>query len=140
MVEINNKAGYDLDPAGIKEVVEKILHYFQKDGSEVSVALVDDAEITELNRTYRGKEGPTDVLAFPASEEDEKGFLGEIVIDQQQISRQAREFDNTAREEFLFILVHGLLHLLGYSDSTEKDKKEMVELGGELIKKLDLSL
>lgn len=140
MVEVNNKAGYDIDTAKIEEVIEKFLLYFKKEDMEVSVALVGDAEIREWNKTYRGKDAPTDILAFPAGEEElESGFLGEILIDQQQVARQAPDFGNTAEEEFLFILVHGLLHLLGYTDQTEGDKKEMIELGRNLIKELNIS-
>lgn len=140
MVEVNNKAGYDIDTAKIEEVIEKFLLYFKKEDMEVSVALVGDAEIREWNKTYRGKDAPTDILAFPAEEEElESGFLGEILIDQQQVARQAPDFGNTAKEEFLFILVHGLLHLLGYTDQTEGDKKEMIELGRNLIKELNIS-
>ncbi|SRR6056297_701129 len=138
MVEINNKADYDLDISRIKRAVEKFLLYFQKEKAEVSVALVDDPEIRELNKIYRGKDRPTDVLSFPAEEPGD--FLGEVIINYQQVSRQAPDFDSSPREELVFILVHGLLHLLGYTDDTEETKREMIELGQKLIRELNISL
>lgn len=138
MVEINNKADYDLDVSQIRQIVEKFLVYFHQEKAEVSVALVDNPEIRELNKAYRGKDQPTDVLSFPAEEPD--NFLGEVIINYQQVSRQAPDFDNSPQEELVFILIHGLLHLLGYTDDTEESKQEMVELGGKIIRELNISL
>ncbi|HMB65813.1 MAG TPA: rRNA maturation RNase YbeY, partial [Patescibacteria group bacterium] len=81
---------------------------------------------------------PTDVLSFPAEEPGD--FLGEVIINYQQVSRQAPDFDSSPREELVFILVHGLLHLLGYTDDTEETKREMIELGQKLIRELNISL
>ncbi|MBU4347150.1 rRNA maturation RNase YbeY, partial [Patescibacteria group bacterium] len=60
-------------------------------------------------------------------------FLGEVIIDYAQIKRQAREFGSGVNDELVFILVHGLLHLLGYDDKTEKGAKEMERLGEKFI-------
>mgnify|MGYP000261682459 CR=1 FL=1 len=136
MVEINNKAEYSVDIERLRRTAEKFLQHFQKQDRDISLALVGDEEIRELNRVYRGLDKPTDVLAFP--EEEEEGSLGEIIIDYDQVARQAPKFSQTPEEELVFILVHGLLHLLGYSDYTEEDKNNMIQLGRDLIKELDL--
>lgn len=140
MVEINNKAEYPVDTEDLRKVAEKFLHYYQKQDLDVSIALVDDAEIKEMNLNYRGLDKPTDVLSFPASEEEQEseGFLGEVIIDNDQVSRQAPHYSHTPREELVFILIHGLLHLLGYSDYTEEDKENMIKLGKDIIKRINL--
>ena len=138
MIEINNKAGFDIDLDNVKRVVKKFLDYYKLKGYKVSIALVDDEEIREVNKNYRNSDSTTDVLSFSSSEEEKKEekFLGEILINYNQTERQAPSFNHTPWEEFVFILVHGLLHLLGYDDSNEKDKEKMISLGEEVIKKI----
>ncbi|MEI6288317.1 MAG: rRNA maturation RNase YbeY [bacterium] len=86
-----------------------------------SLAFIGDKEMTILNETYRGKNGPTDVLSFAElDEEDEapkietKKYLGEIIIDVEQAKRQAKEDGKTIKKELNTLAVHGLAHLLGY--------------------------
>lgn len=138
MIEINNKAGFDIDLDKVKRVVKKFLDYYKLKGYKVSIALVDDKEIREINKNYRNLDFVTDVLSFSSSEEEkeEEKFLGEILINYNQTKRQASSFGHTPWEEFVFILVHGLLHLLGYDDSSEEDKEKMISLGEKIIKKI----
>jgi len=79
----------------------------------------------------------TDVLSFTETdnEEPQPDLLGQIFIDYNQIKRQAKEFSQSDEEELVFILVHGLLHLLGYDDSTEEEAQVMEDLGKAFIKK-----
>lgn len=100
------------------------------DRVELSIAFVGDKIIRDLNKVYRGIDKTTDILTF--SGEDK--FLGEVIIDYAQIKRQAKKFNNSIKKELIFILVHGLLHLLGYDDKTEKGRLEMEEMGEEFIK------
>jgi len=130
MVEINNKTRSKIDLGLIRKITEKFLKYYKLKGKEVSIAFVGDKTIKKLNKKYRNKNYVTDVLAF-AGEND---YLGEIVIDYAQIKRQAKRFSGGVKKELIFILVHGLLHLLGYEDKTEKDRQEMERLGEEFIK------
>ena len=84
-------------------------------GAELSVALIDDIEMRELNRNYRGKDQATDVLAFPMNEEDGgETLLGDVVISLDTAIRQARNRGVDPASEVRVLLVHGLLHLLGY--------------------------
>jgi len=88
----------------------------------VSVFLTDDKTIQELNKTYRNKDKPTDVLSFPINEKvGDWLLLGEIVISVDTAKRQASSLGHSLQEELKRLLVHGFVHLLGYDH----------ELGGE---------
>ena len=95
--------------------------------AECSVLLVDDAGIAALNRTYRGVIGPTDVLAFPMTEGPfgklTPDCLGDVVISAETALRQARGGD--VRAECALLLVHGILHLLGYDHGTLRQRQRM---------------
>jgi len=134
MVEINNKTRTAIDLKLVEKVVEKVLLLYKKKNKEVSIGFVGDQVMKKLNFQYRGKDNPTDVLSFVGEDND----LGEILINFQQIKRQAKKFGNTDEQELIFILVHGLLHLMGYDDETEKDRLAMIKLGEEVIKNLKL--
>ena len=131
-IGINNKTRSKIDLALIKKVAERFLKVYKKENYEVSIAFVGGRKMRELNKTYRKKDKVTDVLAFSGDGQD----LGEIIINYAQIKRQARKFGNSARQELVFILVHGLLHLSGYDDSDEKGKKEMEGLSRTFIGRL----
>jgi probable rRNA maturation factor len=130
VVEINNKTRSRIDSSLTKEVGEKFLRAYKKFDCNVSLAFVGDKKIRQLNKKYRGIDRVTDVLSFSG----EGNFLGEIIIDYSQIRRQAKKFGNKQKDELVFILVHGLLHLLGYDDRTGEGRREMKILGEEFIK------
>jgi probable rRNA maturation factor len=96
---------------------------------ELSILLCDDPTIRDLNRRYRKKNRPTDVLAFPMQEgpapPGQFGLLGDVVISVPTAARQAAERDRPIIEEVTFLLAHGLLHLLGYDHATRRDEREM---------------
>lgn len=143
MIEINNRTKNQIDLKMIESVIAQFLKKYKKAKTDISLAFISDAEMRKLNKTYRHIDKPTDILSFPVADESplyERGikgsFLGEIVIDYAQIKRQAKLYSGSTREELVFILVHGLLHLLGYEDETEKGRKKMEELGKKFIKDL----
>lgn len=101
---------------------------------EVSVVFVDDAEIAELNWTYRGKEGPTDVLSFPQEEAPHEAvvgegmlLLGDIVMSVERAAAQAKAFDHSLEREICYLATHSIFHLLGYDHMEDGDKREMRE-------------
>lgn len=100
---------------------------------ELSVAIVDIAEMTELNEQYRGKEGPTDVLSFGCDDpcavvaEGEPVTLGDVVIAPEIAEAQAAEYGHTVEEELNLLLVHGVLHLMGYDHEEDSDAEVMQE-------------
>ncbi len=111
----------------------------RSDEVEVSVALVDDARIQELNRDYRGKDRPTDVLSFSMNEEvlTEDGrslfLLGDVVISLPTAIRQAGEYGWTPEEEIARLAVHGTLHLLGYDHEEDEAEAEDMRRREEAI-------
>ncbi len=107
--------------------------------AEVSVTLVSSREIRELNKTWRGADRPTDVLSFPLKED---GFgekytpLGDVIVCPAVIYRQSREFGTTYRQEFCLMVIHSVLHLLGWDHMEEKEKKEMFEKQEKILRSL----
>jgi len=106
---------------------------------ELSIALVDDAGIRELNRDYRRIDRPTDVLAFPMQDEEPvpsgEGLpllLGDVVIAVPTAARQARRLNRPLLEELTTLLAHGLLHLLGLDHATRADERTMRQRTAEL--------
>ena len=101
--------------------------------SEVSVVLVDDRYIRQLNREYRDNDYATDVLSFALNEGDEpqiidgspENLLGDIIISLETAVRQANEYGHSLEREVAFLTVHGMLHLLGYDHEEEADRQEM---------------
>lgn len=99
----------------------------------VTVAIVSDATMRRLNRTYRGKDYATDVLSFPA---EDPGVLGDIAIASGVAMRQARRLGHPMVTELQVLALHGLLHLLGYDH--ENDRGEMARVEERLRKKAGL--
>ncbi len=108
--------------------------------AEVSIILVTDNYIRELNRKYRGVEEATDVLAFPMQEGEFSGLhpqlLGDVVISVERAEEQAREFNHRLEEELSLLTIHGILHLLGYDDSTVRDRKRMKDKEKAILKEV----
>lgn len=131
MIEINNKTRSGIDLESVKKVAEKFLRTY-KINKDISIAFVGDEVVKKLNHQYRKINKTTDILSF----EGDDNFLGELIINYAQIKRQAKKFNNNIKQELIFILVHGLLHLAGYEDKTEKGRLEMEKLGQEFLDSL----
>ncbi len=103
----------------------------EREQAEVSVRLVDQEESRELNRRYRGRDNPTNVLSFPADLPPELGLplLGDLVICAPVVKREAGEQNKSEEAHWAHMLVHGTLHLLGYDhiDDTEAEVMETLE-------------
>ena len=129
MIEINNKTRAKIDIKLIKKITEKFFVYYKIENKNISIAFVGDMLMSRLNDKYRGKNKPTDILSFNGEGSD----FGEIIINYAQIKRQTKKYSKSVKEELIFILVHGLLHLLGYEDESEEGKKSMEALGKKFI-------
>ncbi|MDD4477370.1 MAG: rRNA maturation RNase YbeY [Patescibacteria group bacterium] len=104
------------------------------------INIVGNGEIKKINREYRGKNAITDVLSF-AWEEDEKiksDFWGQIYICYPRIKKQAESFGVSEQEEFVRILTHGILHLLGYDHIAKKQADKMFALQESFVKKIKI--
>ena len=127
-VTVTNLQGRAVDPAFVRDVLVRALRlsgYRRPPG--VGVALVDDAYIRTLNCEYRGGDYATDVLSFPMDGDPSPDgpVLGDIVISVQRAREQARRYKHPLRREVALLAIHGLLHLLGYDDQTEKAASAM---------------
>ena len=129
MILINNLTTRSIN----KEILQKIAQVvFKGEGieekKEVSLVLVGNARMRNLNYTHRGKNRTTDVLSFPVK--DSVFFansLGEIIISLKEVSKSAKRLNSNFEKEFFRCLIHGLLHLLGYNHKKEKERNEMIE-------------
>jgi probable rRNA maturation factor len=90
----------------------------------MTVAIVPDARVQSLNRRFRRKDKPTDVLSFPAGE---RGYLGDVVIAAGVATRQARDAGHSLQTELRVLALHGLLHLLGYDHENDDGRMARVE-------------
>lgn len=95
---------------------------------EVTLLLADDLRIKALNKAFRGKNKPTDVLSFPAAENGE-GIAGDLAVSVDTAQRQAEEYGHSLREEICILTVHGLLHLAGYDHETDAGEMRALEAG-----------
>ncbi|MEK7172598.1 MAG: rRNA maturation RNase YbeY [Patescibacteria group bacterium] len=131
LVEINNQTKKRINLVLVKKIAELFLRSYHLNNQEISLAFVNNQTIKRLNRIYRGLNKITDVLAF--SDTDKNNFLNEIIINYEQIKKQAKQFNHSAQQELIFILVHGLLHLAGYDDTTDKGAMNMNKLANKFI-------
>jgi len=134
--------------------IEKLLNFAAnkmeiEDESEVSVTFVSNEKIQEINREYRDKDNPTDVISF-AMEELGEGevelvgaeiprILGDIIISIPRAVEQAEEYGHTFLRELGFLTVHGFLHLLGFDHMTAEEEKEMFTLQREILDEYGLT-
>ena len=127
MIEINNLTNKGLlnrvDKTTFSTVAKKVLIGENRGTETISLAFVNKPEIKKLNKKFRNKNKPTDVLSFNL---DEKGYLGEIIICPDVVKENAKKYGVTAKSETLKVFVHGILHLCGYDhEKTEKEAEEM---------------
>jgi probable rRNA maturation factor len=114
--------------------------------AEVSLLLVDDQRIHDLNREYRGIDRPTDVLSFALQEETEEEpetefvdeMLGDIVISVPRAREQAEEYGHSFEREIVYLAVHGTLHLMGYDHESDSEKQTMRGKEEEVMASLGL--
>ena len=108
--------------------------------AELSISFVDDTQIQELNRHYLGRNRPTNVLAFSMREGEFPSLhpqvLGDVVISVDTAHRQSNRFGLTDMETIILLMIHGILHLLGYDhEGTKKGAREMALIQKELLMK-----
>jgi probable rRNA maturation factor len=136
MIEaVNRQRKTKIDTKAWESFAEKAAAAISKSGSTATVAFVSDKAIRQLNRQFRGVDKATDVLSFPAEDED-KLNLGDIAISVETAARQAKENGLTFDEEVAQLILHGLLHLCGYDHET--DNGEMNRLEIRMRKKLGI--
>ncbi|GAA3646855.1 rRNA maturation RNase YbeY [Asaccharospora irregularis] len=129
----------------IKDIILECLDYEGYDYSyEVSLSFVDNKEIQELNREFRGIDRATDVLSFPLLTDEfdielEEESLGDIVISLERALEQSLEYDHSFEREVCFLVCHSMFHLLGYDHDTDENTKEMREKEEYILNKLNIT-
>lgn len=130
----------------IKDIVIECLDYEGYDDNyEVSLSFVDNKEIHELNREYRGVDRATDVLSFPLLSDDfedvelEEESLGDIVVSLERALEQSIEYNHSFEREVCFLICHSMFHLLGYDHDTDENTKEMREKEEHILNKLNIT-
>jgi probable rRNA maturation factor len=127
-----------IPPAGsIRQWVEQALPA-DNAAAELTVRIVDEAEITALNRQYRGKDGPTNVLSFPHEELPgiAAGLLGDVVICAPVVASESVAQDKPLEAHWAHMVIHGVLHLLGYDHHKEDEAGRMESTETELLEDL----
>ncbi|MCH2208500.1 MAG: rRNA maturation RNase YbeY [Lentisphaerales bacterium] len=110
----------------------------------LSVILLDDPQITEINEQYLNHEGPTDVISFDYVDDfdeeidaDDEFTIGELYISLETAKRQGEEYNKTLNEELLLYIAHGILHICGYDDHCEEDINEMRQAEQRVLSELN---
>ena len=129
----------------IKKVAKECLEFENRTVDyEISVSIVENEEIKQLNNTYRGVDKVTDVLSFPMEEEDsfiedgELEVLGDIVISAERALEQSNDFGHDFIREIAYLTAHSMFHLMGYDHMTEEDKNDMRDREKQVMKNLGI--
>jgi probable rRNA maturation factor len=136
----NDHPNIDIDPIDISKKIEKVMSHLDCLNEEVSILLTADGDIRELNQQFRDIDQPTDVLSFPQNAEEDPPTPGEIILGDIAVSLdtaqvQAKEHGLTFEEEIILLLIHGILHLLGYDhEISEQEEEKMRSKTRELFK------
>jgi probable rRNA maturation factor len=125
-IEIANEHAFPLDEARLKKAVRAVLTDADIKDGDISIAVVDDAEMHALNRKYLDHDYPTDVLSFVLEEGDCR-LDGEIIVSSDYAAREAEIYRWKAGDEILLYVIHGSLHLVGHDDLDPASKQKMRE-------------
>lgn len=142
-IRVDDPFSHLVDVAKLVEMAEQVLRAEHiENAAELSIYITDDATVQRLNREYLDIDEPTDVLSFSLAETGEHGFLGsaeelaslgEVIIAYPTAERQAREQGHTVGAEIDHLLVHGILHILGYDHVQPDDEQRMRQREAELL-------
>ena len=142
MIDINNESGVEIDELALIQLAEFALGALRiHPQAELSILLVDEDTMADYHQRFMDLPGPTDVMSFPMDElrapepghEPPRGMLGDIVICPQFTSAQAPENGRDEAEEMQYLLIHGLLHLLGHDHAEAGEREVMFSLNDRLI-------
>ncbi|MCJ7565455.1 MAG: rRNA maturation RNase YbeY [Candidatus Aminicenantes bacterium] len=127
MIEIlNRQKKFRIDLGRFERLLKKLVRHYGLNRPEIALSFVDDPEIRELNRKFRKRDKPTDVLSFPLNEKASDGrfYLGDIIIAVPTASAQATELSHGLESELEYLAIHGFLHLLGYEHGQGHEEEE----------------
>ncbi|HOW12764.1 MAG TPA: rRNA maturation RNase YbeY [Candidatus Pacearchaeota archaeon] len=134
MIEINNLTDFKIDKKFFRNIAQKILLEENKKNKTFSVAFLSKDDIKKLNKKFRNKNKPTDILSFKIEEGD---YLGEIIICPEIVKENAKIYKESFKNEMKNIFIHGVLHLLDYEhEKSRKEAKIMEEKQQYYFKKI----
>ncbi len=146
---LNRQRAVRVERGPLGEFFRRVLREMNLRDSDITICFVSDAEIARMNLAFRKKKGPTDVLSFPADPEKkkriytegaegtEKSYLGDIAIAPETARRYAKKNGRSLSSELRVLILHGVLHLLGYDHET--DRGEMVRIERKLRRRFGLA-
>lgn len=146
-IDVQSEGDWEVDLEVLRRTALATLLHQQAPPVEIAIVLTDDESMQELNRRFRGTDAPTDVLAFP---NEPRGpfvhapgfprYLGDIAISYPRAQEQAAEAGHSLMAELQLLVVHGVLHLLGYDDETEPERVRMWAAQEAILKALGVEV
>jgi len=147
-VQIDEQFQAQIQPEPLRRAaLASLIHRRVEEPCELAVVVTDDEALRELNRRYRGMDAPTDVLAFP---DETRGpfvgapgfprYLGDVIISFHRAEAQAAEAGHDVQAELQLLVVHGVLHLLGYDDEAEDQRAQMWAAQAEILRALGVEV
>jgi probable rRNA maturation factor len=136
---LNRQRAVRVERGPLEEFFRRVLREMNLRDSDITICFVSEVEIARLNLAFRGKKGPTDVLSFPAdskrkkriytedTEGTEKSYLGDIAIAPETARRYAKKNGRRLSNELRVLILHGVLHLLGYDHETDRGEMDRLE-------------
>jgi rRNA maturation RNase YbeY len=133
VIRFFEESSYQLpDKRSLREWIEDILVSHDQTVQFLNIILVDDDRISELNETHLKHTGPTDVITFPYSKPAEP-IEAEIYISTETVARNAKQFKTPVDDELRRVMIHGVLHLCGFPDKTDAQRKQMKKLEDQAL-------
>ncbi len=150
-VFLDDELNDNLDVSWLKDTVKQVFLTLGINGDvEMGIVITNPQKIQYLNNTYRGKDVPTDVLAFTMNTEivDAAGLaftdppdgvrhLGEVIINYPQAIKQAMEHQHSIKREVAILVIHGILHLLGYDHAKDGPAQQMIDMESAILENMD---
>jgi probable rRNA maturation factor len=132
-----NFKNIDILPPKLKKLVKITCSRFKLSKATISIAIVDDIQIRKVNKQFLNKDRPTDCLSFDLSENDTNSVKSfELVVNGEMAVRQANLRGHSSEAELALYITHGLLHNLGFDDSTQKKAERMHNIENEILQQL----
>ena len=142
MIEIDNSSYFKIDEDSLKRYVKQMLNFLDVNtNSDVSILFVDEEEMAQLHLRWMKESGPTDVMSFPMDDvllqdkkaRAKKAILGDIIICPSVALNDAKSESTNPAFHLVFLIAHGILHLLGYDHQLEKEALEMEAIEIEIL-------
>ena len=131
-LQLHNNSGLNIKEDATQEVIGIVLREHGHSKANISIVLIDDDSLRKMKKKYFGEDLYTDIISFNI---EENPFEGELYISYDRVKSNAIKFNEKYHIELKRVIIHGLLHLCGYDDSTKEEKNKMTELEDKYLKK-----